>query len=45
MAIRAAWEHAATPPVEVEEEAEELVSLGFIASQGVAANQPAYAAA
>ena len=44
-AIRAAWDHAAIAPVEIEEEeAEELVSADFIASQG-AARQPAYATA
>jgi len=44
-AIRAAWDHAALAPVEIEEEAEELVPADFIAVQGTAARQPAYATA
>jgi hypothetical protein len=45
LAIRAAWDHASIAPVEIEEESEELVSVEFVASQGVAANQPSYATA
>lgn len=46
VAMRAAWEHAAQAPAEVEteEELEELVP-DYFAAQATAANQPAYAAA
>ena len=44
LAIRAAWDHAAIAP-EVEEDLEQLVPAEFIAAQGRAARQPAYAAA
>lgn len=44
-AIRAAWDHAASAPGEMEEEVEELVSADFIASQGAATQRPAYATA
>jgi hypothetical protein len=45
LAIRAAWDHAAMAPVEVEEEVEDLVPAEFIAGRGRAAPQPAYATA
>ena len=43
-AIRAAWDHAAIAPVEIDEDVEELVPAEFIASQGTPARRD-YAAA
>ena len=43
-AIRAAWEHAALGPVEIDEEAEELAPAELMAPQR-SAREPAYAAA
>jgi hypothetical protein len=43
-AIRAAWEHAALRPVEIEDDADELAPAELVAAQH-AARQPAYAAA
>jgi len=46
LAIRAAWEHAANAPAEIEEEVEELVPAELFAVQRrPAVQQPAYAAA
>ncbi|MBC5785899.1 hypothetical protein H8N03_23370 [Ramlibacter sp. USB13] len=45
LAIRAAWDHAAMAPAELEEDLEELVPSEFIAARSGAAQQPAYAAA
>jgi hypothetical protein len=44
-AIRAAWEHAAIGPVELEDEADEMEAGGIFAAQPAASREPAYAAA